>query len=491
MKRFRILCLLVVVLFTLVFPLLIGDQNIVSIAVNVLLLTAAAAAWNILSGYTGYVSLGSATYFGLGAYTLALICQNWHIPGGFAPFFLLPLAGLVAGLFAIPLGWLALRTRRYTFIVITIAMFFIFQLLAFNLGGLTNGSGGIFFPLPDWAPDLSDLPFYYVALALLLLILFISWWIRHSKFGLGLLAIRDDEDRALGLGINIQWYKLGAYVLSAVCIGMIGSAVAYYSGQVFPQSAFDQTFDINVAVIVYLGGTGTVLGPLVGGLLIQPLQTYLTSQLGATALGIDQILLGACLLGIILVMPEGVVPTLYRWRRKSTSTVLQPEGKPVEMPVPASHALQTAATFRSTDPPAQEMEVPNIPNAVTEFSPEPVGSVDSQEMEVLGVPIEQRPNQLVWDLPFDSDESLFSSTGTMGRVKAQRLVPISHPESTKATQEKVPTSHPESTRLAQEKMPTSSTASWRCPVCRKPFRLKGNTCYCPHCGIFRSVSMAE
>jgi len=516
MKRFRILCLLVVVISSLVFPLLIGDQNIVSIAVNVLLLTAAAAAWNILSGYTGYVSLGSATYFGLGAYTLALICQNWHIPGGFAPFFLLPLAGLVAGLFAIPLGWLALRTRRYTFIVITIALFFVFQLLAFNLKGVTNGSGGIFFPFPDWESDLFNLPFYYVALALLLLILSISWWIRHSKFGLGLLAIRDDEDRALGLGINIQWYKLGAYVLSAICIGMIGSAVAYYSGQVFPQSAFDQTFDINVAVIVYLGGTGTVLGPLVGGLLIQPLQTYLTSQLGATALGIDQILLGACLLGIILVMPEGVVPTLYRWRRKSTSTVLQPEGKLVEMPVPASHALQTAATFRSTDPPAQEMEVPNIPNAVTEFSPEPVGSVDSQEMEVPGVPhallefsqepvgsndsqemevpgvpIEQRPNQLVWDLPFDSDESLFSSTGTMGRVKAQRLVPISHPESTKATQEKVPTSHPESTRLAQEKMPTSSTASWRCPVCRKPFRLKGNTCYCPHCGIFRSVSMAE
>ena len=466
MKRFRILCLLVVVISSLVFPLLIGDQNIVSIAVNVLLLTAAAAAWNILSGYTGYVSLGSATYFGLGAYTLALICQNWHIPGGFAPFFLLPLAGLVAGLFAIPLGWLALRTRRYTFIVITIALFFVFQLLAFNLKGVTNGSGGIFFPFPDWESDLFNLPFYYVALALLLLILSISWWIRHSKFGLGLLAIRDDEDRALGLGINIQWYKLGAYVLSAICIGMIGSAVAYYSGQVFPQSAFDQTFDINVAVIVYLGGTGTVLGPLVGGLLIQPLQTYLTSQLGATAIGIDHVLLGAFLLAVVLVMPEGIVPTLYRWRRKSTSTVLQPEGKPVEMPVPASHALQTAVTFRSTDPAAQEMEVP-------------------------GVPIEQRANQLVWDLPFDSDESLFSSTGTMGRVKAQRLLPISRPESMKAAQEKVPTSHPESMRLTQEKVPTASTASWRCPVCRKPFQLKGNTCYCPRCGIFRSVSMAE
>lgn len=516
MKRFRILCLLVVVISSLVFPLLIGDQNIVSIAVNVLLLTAAAAAWNILSGYTGYVSLGSVTYFGLGAYTLALICQDWHIPGGFTPFFLLPLAGLVAGLFAIPLGWLALRTKRYTFIVITIALFFIFQLLASNLGGLTNGSGGIFFPLPDWAPDFFDLPFYYVALALLFLILFISWWIRHSKFGLGLLAIRDDEDRALGLGINIQRYKLGAYVLSAVCIGMIGSAVAYYSGQVFPQSAFDQTFDINVAVIVYLGGTGTVLGPLVGGLLIQPIQTYLTSQFGATAIGIDQILLGACLLGIILVVPEGIVPTLYRWRQKSTSTVLQPGGKPVEMPVPASHALQTVATFRSTGSPAQEIEVPNIPDAGTEISPEPMGSVDSQEMETLsvphallefspepigsndsqemevpGVPIEPRANQLVWDLSFDSGESLFSSTGTMGRVKAQRLVPISHPESTKATQEKGPTSHPESMKATQEKGLTSSTASWRCPVCRKPFKLKGSTCYCPRCGIFRSVSMTE
>jgi branched-chain amino acid transport system permease protein len=558
MKRFGIPCLLVVVLSSLVFPFLIGDQATVSIAVNVLLLTAAAAAWNFFSGYTGYISLGSVTYFGLGAYTLALICQDWHIPGGFAPFLLLPLAGLVAGLFAIPLGWLALLTKRYTFIVITIALFFIFQLLAFNLKGLTSGSGGIFFPLPDWAPALFDLPFYYVALALLLLILFISWWIRHSKFGLGLLAIRDDEDRALGLGIHVQRYKLGAYVLSAICIGMIGSAVAYYSGQVFPQSAFDQTFDLNVAVIVYLGGTGTVMGPLVGGLLIQPLQAYLTSQIGATAFDVDHVLLGACLLGIVLVLPEGIVPTLYKWRRKSTSTILPSGGKPVKMPVSVSHAVQIAAVYPSTDPPVQvsvvpsvpnavaevspepvdsidtqEMEVPSIPNAVAEVSPEPVDSIDTQEVEVLnvpntlieispepvgsvnsqetivpGVPIEQWSNQNIWPLPFDSDESLFSSTGTMGRVKAQRLVPISHAESSmimttqekvptphgdsfRETQEKVPTSHGESIITTQEKVPTSSTASWRCPVCRKPFHLKGNMCYCPRCGIFRPVSMAQ
>src|SRR5438132_11145512 len=115
MKRFRILCLLVVVISSLVFPLLIGDQNIVSIAVNVLLLTAAAAAWNILSGYTGYVSLGRATYFGLGAYSLALICQNWHIPGAFAPFFLRPVAGLFAGVVASPLVLRGVSTALSSF----------------------------------------------------------------------------------------------------------------------------------------------------------------------------------------------------------------------------------------------------------------------------------------------------------------------------------------------------------------------------------------
>src|SRR5947209_8954883 len=118
MKRFRILCLLVVVISSLVFPFLIGDQTTVSIAVNVLLLTAAAAAWNIFSGYTGYLSLGSATYFGLGAYTLALACRVWYIPGGFTPFLLLPMAGLVVDLFALPLGCLAWRTMRYTLLVI-------------------------------------------------------------------------------------------------------------------------------------------------------------------------------------------------------------------------------------------------------------------------------------------------------------------------------------------------------------------------------------
>jgi branched-chain amino acid transport system permease protein len=109
MKHFSILVPFIAVLCLLAFPILIGDSNIDSIAVTVLLLTGAAVAWKIFSGYTGYISLGHATYSGIGAYVLALACQDWHIPGGWGPFLLLPLTGLIAGAFAIPLGWIALH----------------------------------------------------------------------------------------------------------------------------------------------------------------------------------------------------------------------------------------------------------------------------------------------------------------------------------------------------------------------------------------------
>jgi branched-chain amino acid transport system permease protein len=118
--------LLVIILIALIFPLIADSSDI---AIQVLLLMGASAAWNIFSGYTGYISLGQATYYGLGAYTLTLASQDWHMQGGYGLFLLLPLAGLVAGVFSLPLGWIALHTRRYTFMVITIAIFFIFQLM--------------------------------------------------------------------------------------------------------------------------------------------------------------------------------------------------------------------------------------------------------------------------------------------------------------------------------------------------------------------------
>jgi len=471
MKHFRTLALFAVILSSLVFPLLIGDPTIMSMAIDTLFLMGAAVSWNIFSGYTGYISLGQATYYGLGAYSLAVACQNWNIADGYRPFLLVPLAGLVAGVVALPLGWIALRTRRYTFMVITIALFFIFQLLAYNLRGITGGSAGIFLPLPSWSSDFMNLPFYYVALALLLAVVFVSWWIRRSKFGLVLLAIRDDEDRAYGLGVSTTWFKLGAYVLSAAFAGMVGAASIYFAGLVTPSFAFDTTLNVNVVAATFLGGVGSVMGPIVGGLLFDPLQTYLTQQLGPAATGINQMLFGGLLLLVILLLPGGIVPSLSkRWqswmsgRHKSVSReALQPQ-------VDAA--------------PVNTVSV----DAVPEKSLEPVGSVAFQWMGAQNFTIAQRPSQSIRPLPlYHGEQGIFLTTftGSLQRIKAQRLKPFSHGESIMITQENIVDS---SVMTTQEKMVDSSTVSWRCLRCHKPFLLKGNNCYCPRCGIIRSFS---
>jgi branched-chain amino acid transport system permease protein len=331
MKKIRTLGLLALLALLLAFPLLFPDPAVTTIAIFALLFAGATTAWNIFSGYTGYVSLGHAVFFGVGGYALALLCKDWNIQGGYVPFLLLPLVGLIASVFAIPLGWIALHTRRHIFVVITIAMFYIFQLLAYNLPGITNGSAGMFLPSPPWDAGFFNTPFYYVSLIVLLLSIGVSWWVRNSKFGLGLLAIRDDEDRALGLGVKTGAYKLVAYVVSAFFVGMIGALVGYFIGSLYPPFAFTPVFDVTVALMAFLGGVGTLVGPIVGALLLEPLQQYLTVQVGIV--GLDLILFGALLLAVILLLPEGIVPTLRRrwvkWKasRSATSLVTSTKGK--------------------------------------------------------------------------------------------------------------------------------------------------------------------
>jgi branched-chain amino acid transport system permease protein len=306
---------LVLLLLALVFPLLFPDPTITTIAVFTLIFAAAATGWNVLSGYTGYIALGHAAYFGVGAYALALMCQDWHIAGGYLPFLFVPLAGLVGAVFAVPLGWVALRVRRHTFVVITIAMFFIVQLLSYNLRGLTNGSTGLSLPIPaDWSGNFFNTPFYYMALLLLLVTIAASWWIRHSKYGLGLLAIRDDEDRALSLGVKTGVSKLTAFVISALVVAMAGAIWAYFVESIYPATAFDPTFDIAIALMVFLGGLGTISGPILGALILEPTQQFFTLQYGQS--GYYLIIYGALFLAIILLLPRGIIPTLQdRWSK--------------------------------------------------------------------------------------------------------------------------------------------------------------------------------
>ncbi len=297
----------------LAFPLAFPSPAITTVAVFTVLFAAAATAWNIFSGYTGYIALGHAAYFGVGSYAMALICQAWKIPGGYTPFAVLPLAGLAAAVFSVPLGWIALRTRRHAFIVITIATFFIMQLMAFNLRSITHGSAGMSLPLPppSWTGNTFNLPFYYGAMIILAVALLISWWVRNSKYGLGLLAIRDDEDRARGLGVSTSPFKLVAFVVSAFLVGMVGALHAYFIGSIFPAFAFDALFDVIVALMVFLGGIGTLAGPILGAVILEPTQQYFTLQFSNN--GYYLIIYGFLFLVIILLMPEGILPTISRY----------------------------------------------------------------------------------------------------------------------------------------------------------------------------------
>ncbi len=317
--------LLVLLIVALGLPQVFSDPLTTDVAVLALLYAAAATGWNIFSGFTGYIALGHAVYFGVGSYAIALLAQDWNVPGGYEPFLLVPLAGLIAAAFAVPFGWIALRTRRHTFVVITIATFFIMQLMAYNLRNITNGSAGLSLPLPsyDWGKNFNlplysffNLPFYYVALAILLLALGTAWWIRNSKYGLSLLAIRDDEDRALGLGVKTGPFKLIAFVLSAFFVGMVGAVHAYFQGSIFPPFAFDALFDVSIALMGFMGGLGTLSGPILGAIILVPAQQYSTLWLSDS--GFYLIAYGALFLAVILLLPEGIVPTLrklwLKWR---------------------------------------------------------------------------------------------------------------------------------------------------------------------------------
>jgi branched-chain amino acid transport system permease protein len=297
-----------VLAFGIAFPFVFTNPATTSIAMFTMLYVGAASAWNMFSGFTGYMALGNAVFYGSGAYFIANIAAHLHLPGGAEIFALVPAAGLFAGLVAVPVGWLALRTRRHTFVVVTIAIFFIFQLLAYNLHALTNGSAGMSLPIPPWDAQTYNTYFYLAALVVAVLAVALAWGVRRSGFGLELLAIRDDEDRARGLGVKTGRAKLVTFVLTGVVTGMCGAIYAYYLGSIYPPFAFEAIFDVTIALMAFLGGLGTISGPILGALILEPLQQYFTLRF--TSGGLALITFGVLFLIVIRFLPEGIVPSL-------------------------------------------------------------------------------------------------------------------------------------------------------------------------------------
>jgi branched-chain amino acid transport system permease protein len=303
-----------------------------SVLIFTFLLAVMASGWNIMAGFTGYVSIGQSAFLGIGAYTVALLALRT----GLSPLLLAPVGGVAAALVAAVLGATVMRTREHAFVIITIALLFLFQTLALNLEGLTGGSNGLTLPLPSWDRDIQNLPFYYLMLGLLALSVLLSWWIRRSKFGMGLIAIREDEDKAAAIGVRTSAYKVLSFVASAVLIGVAGGVYADFLSFIDPRGMFDILVSVQLVLAALVGGRGTIWGPVLGAFLVVPLNEATNSL--AAAEGLHLFAFGLALGAVVMFLPHGLLPTVRAWWERR-----HPRQVPWERRAPATTAERAPA----------------------------------------------------------------------------------------------------------------------------------------------------
>jgi branched-chain amino acid transport system ATP-binding protein/branched-chain amino acid transport system permease protein len=301
------LALLVLLLFPVFYTYNTYEQTV---ALMAFLLAIQAVSWNIISGYAGYVSLGHSAFLGLGSYTVAIIALHW----GVNPLWLAPIGGVTAVVAAVLVGSVVLRTRGHAFVIITIALLLSAQVFAVNLRGLTKGSDGITLELPPWSRDIQNVPFYYLFLAILVLTVLFSAWIRRTKLGTGLVAIREDEGKAAAIGVNTTRYKVVAYAASAFFIGVAGGVYAYFLTFLNPVGAFNILTSVTIVLSALVGGRGTLLGPVIGAFIVQVVSEAATVYGGGSQSRV--LLFGAALCLVVLFLPAGLLPTVEAWWRR-------------------------------------------------------------------------------------------------------------------------------------------------------------------------------
>jgi ABC-type branched-subunit amino acid transport system ATPase component/ABC-type branched-subunit amino acid transport system permease subunit len=297
----------VAALLLALFPVLSDDLYYQNMFILSMVFAIGAVGLNVITGYAGYVSLGQGAFIGLGAYTVGL-CVN-KIGG--SPWVWVPAAGVIAGGLAALLGVVAMRARGHAFVILTIAFLFLVQLLATNWDSLTNGTGGITLPIPTWSVDYQYWPFYYTLMGLLAASLLMSWWIRRSKFGMGLIAIREDEDKAATVGVSTPTYKILAFAASAFFVGMAGGIYGYYIAFIDPLGMFNILLSVQVILSLLLGGRATLWGPVLGAFIIEWLNETSNNQFsGGNA---RLLIFGGLLVLVVLFMPRGIIPTAHHW----------------------------------------------------------------------------------------------------------------------------------------------------------------------------------
>ncbi len=265
-----------------------------------------ASSWNILGGYTQYVSLGHNAFAAIGGYFSGILLLYHGVPVFWTALF----AGVVAMFAAFLVGFITLRIRRGpAFIISTLAFVLILE-IALENWKYVNGANGINLPFLEIPVTLSKLPYYYFFLLLAMVTVLASYCIRRSKFGLGLRAISQDEVKAEAAGIPTNFYKILAFAVSGFFIGIAGAVWGQHLTYITPGIYLDTLIGTKIVLMCILGGKGTVAGPVIGAVLTVMLDEIIRSQFGNTEFNIA--IMGIILLVVILFFPEGIVGTLRR-----------------------------------------------------------------------------------------------------------------------------------------------------------------------------------
>jgi branched-chain amino acid transport system permease protein len=300
----------VVVLLALEPTISQGTQRVLT---SVFLYVALAQSWNLIGGYTGYATFGQVAFYGIGAYTTAVLMTNYNT--GF--WITLPAAIIIGAVFAIIAGVPLLRLRGHYFAIATLGLATGAREITNNLTGVTGGGGGITIPVfKSSTPYPSGRAFFAYFLLLAAISVLLVLMLSRSRFGFAMRSVHQDEDAASALGVNTTRVKITAFALSAVIAAAAGAFSAFQTVQFYPSDVFDANITVLMVIMVVLGGSGSVLGPVVGAVALEELR----ESLRVAAPGYSYLILGAIIVAVVIFFPQGIVPSLRdAWRERRLS----------------------------------------------------------------------------------------------------------------------------------------------------------------------------
>ena len=279
-----------------------------------------AQAWNILGGYAGQLSLGHAAFFSIGAYTSAVLAI--HL--GISPWLGMFVGAFLAVLLSLGVGYVGFRfgLRGFYFVLLTVASAEICRLVALHLP-ILGGYTGLFInftPNPLQFQFRGKIPYYFVSLGFVTAASLAVWVIQRSKLGAYLLAIRDDEDASEALGVDTFRYKMAAYAISAALTAFGGTFYAYYQFYLQPNTVLSLNHSVYIMIRAIVGGTGTILGPILGSFLLELLGEFSRTVFAGGVAGLNVAIYGALLIVVVLFLPRGVYPAVLGLVRRLTGT---------------------------------------------------------------------------------------------------------------------------------------------------------------------------